>query len=148
MDSDCLFFNSPKTVGHGGGLATIFKICFKCKLLLVDNFLSFEVQLSKVDLPTSLLYVLVYKPPKFSKDFIQEFSDFLASLVDSFNLVQFISGPTNKKGHTLDLVFSFAFSVIKFEICDAAISDHCPVVFDFVLSCTKSIQIPSLTMLF
>lgn len=133
MDSDCLFFNSPKTVGHGGGLATIFKICFKCKLLLVDNFLSFEVQLSKVDLP---------------KDFIQEFSDFLASLVDSFNLVQFISGPTNKKGHTLDLVFSFAFSVIKFEICDAAISDHCPVVFDFVLSCTKSIQIPSLTMLF
>lgn len=58
---DCLF-NSPRTVGRGGEIATIFKNCFKCKLLPVENFLSFKVLLLRVDLTTSLLCALIYRP--------------------------------------------------------------------------------------
>ncbi len=28
---DCAFFSSPRASGHGGGVATIFRSCFKCK---------------------------------------------------------------------------------------------------------------------
>lgn len=78
--SDCLF-NSPRTVGCGAEIATIFNNCFKCKLLPVENFLSFEVQLLRVDLTTSLVFTVIYRPSNFNKDFIQEFSDLLTSLM-------------------------------------------------------------------
>ncbi|XP_058653551.1 uncharacterized protein LOC131553157 [Onychostoma macrolepis] len=164
---DYSFFNSPRTAGRGGGIATIFRNCFKCKRLPDEIFHSFEVQLFKVDFPTSLLCALVYRPLKYNKDFIQEFSDFLASLVsrsdsllivgdfnihvcchskplvkefsclmDSLNFIQSVTGPTHQKGHTLDLVFSRGFPVNNLDLCDAVISDHCPVIFDSVLSCT------------
>ncbi|KAG8008077.1 Adenosine deaminase domain-containing protein 2 [Nibea albiflora] len=42
--------------------------------------------------------------------------DFL-SLVDSFNLVQCVSGPTHEHGHTLDLILSHGLSVSNLEIC-------------------------------
>uniref|UniRef100_A0A3Q2VJF3 S1 RNA binding domain 1 n=1 Tax=Haplochromis burtoni TaxID=8153 RepID=A0A3Q2VJF3_HAPBU len=55
--------------------------------------------------------------------------DFL-SLIDSFSLAQFVSGPTQKQGHTLDLVQSLGLPVLNTEICDTFSCDHCPVVFD------------------
>ena len=36
--------------------------------------------------------------------------DFL-SLIDSFNLVQCVSGPTHEHGHTLDLVLSWSICI-------------------------------------
>ncbi len=56
---DYSFFNSPRTAGRGGGIATIFRNCLKCNGLPDEIFRSFEVQLFKVDLPTSLLCALV-----------------------------------------------------------------------------------------
>ena len=41
--------------------------------------------------------------------------DFL-NHVDSFNLVQSVSGPTQERGHTLDLVLSYGLPVLHLEI--------------------------------
>ena len=60
--------------------------------------------------------------------------DFL-SLIDSFNFVQWVSGPTHEHGHTLDLVLSHGLSVFNLVICDNVVSDHMPVLFDAGFSC-------------
>ena len=51
------------------------------------------------------------------------------SLIDSFNLVMSVSGPTQEQGHTLDLVLSYGLPVFNLETCDAVFSDHMPVLF-------------------
>lgn len=40
-------------------------------------------------------------------------------IIDSFNLVQSVTGPTHERGHTLDLVLSYGLPVFNLEICDA-----------------------------
>ncbi len=79
--SDCSFYSTPRPSGHGGGLATVFRNSFKCRLLPVDASFSFEAQLLKMDLNGPLLCVLVYRPPKVSTTFIHELSEFLSNQV-------------------------------------------------------------------
>ncbi len=79
--SDCSLYSTPKPSGHGGGLATVFRNSFKCRLLPVDASFSFEAQLLKMDLNGPLLCVLVYRPPKVSTTFIHELSEFLSNQV-------------------------------------------------------------------
>lgn len=55
---------------------------------------------------------------------------------DSFNLVQCVTGPTHEHGHTLDLVLSHGLSVSSLEICENALLDHMPVLFEVVFSST------------
>lgn len=62
--------------------------------------------------------------------------DFL-DVIDSFNLIQHVTVPTQEHGHTLDLVLSSGFMVDNLEIGDTVFSDHCPVVFDFMISFDK-----------
>jgi len=71
--------------------------------------------------------------------------DFL-NLVDSFNLVQSVSGPTQERGHTLELVLSYGLPVLNLEICDAFFSDHMPVLFDVTLAC-ETVKLTLLTPL-
>ncbi len=78
---DCSLYSTPKPSGHGGGLATVFRNSFKCRLLPVDASFSFEAQLLKMDLNGPLLCVLVYRPPKVSTTFIHELSEFLSNQV-------------------------------------------------------------------
>ncbi len=75
------FLFAPRPSGHGGGLATVFRNSFKCRLLSVDASFSFEAQLLKMDLNGPLLCVLVYRPPKVSTTFIHELSEFLSNQV-------------------------------------------------------------------
>ncbi len=79
--SDCSFYSTPRPSGHGGGLATVFRNSFKCRLLPVGASFSFEAQLLNMDLNGPLLCVLVYRPPKVSTTFIHEFSEFLSNQV-------------------------------------------------------------------
>jgi hypothetical protein len=65
--------------------------------------------------------------------------DFL-NLIDSFNLVQSVNGPTHEHGHTLDLVLSYGISVSYVDVCDAVFSDHKPVIFG--VSCPCQIEKP------
>lgn len=67
-------------VGPAFLLTTIFRNCFKCTPVSATNFVSFEVQVFKVDLTRSVTFALLNRPPKYNKDFIQEFSEFLSSM--------------------------------------------------------------------
>lgn len=79
--ASCTFKNSPRSVGHSGGLATVYRNQYHCKLLPVDGFSSFEVHLMKNKRTCPVFCALIYRPPKYNKDFIVEFSEFLSSLV-------------------------------------------------------------------
>ncbi len=63
-----------------------------------------------------------------SRDFVQ--------LLDSFNLTQYVSGPTHKLGHTLDYVFS----VSNVTVSEAGLSDHWPVLFDSVITSSSPVN--------
>ncbi len=171
LPHDCCYFNSPQMSGRGGGIATVFKSFYKCKQLsLSSSFTSFELSLFELGRSHTVLCAVVYRPPKYNKDFIDEFFDFLAeimlkydsvlivgdfnvhvccpdkpmakgflNLIDSFNLVQSVSGPTQERGHTLVLVLSYGLSVFNLEICDAAFSDHMPVLFEVALACNTTV---------
>lgn len=58
--------------------------------------------------------------------------DFL-NVIDSFNLVQFVTDPTHEHGHTLDLVLSCGLQICNLEICESSFSDHMPVLFEISL---------------
>lgn len=73
--------NTPQSTGTGGGVATLFKDKFKCSLLPVENYLSFELQLVKLELSCIIDCAVIYRPPKYDKDFIQDFSYFVSSIV-------------------------------------------------------------------
>lgn len=167
LPPDCLYFNSPRSSGCGGGLATVFKLNFECKQLSPSvSYSSFELSLFELGHSPALLCAVVYRPPKYDKDFLNYFSDLLAEimprydqvlmvgdfnihicclekplvkdfldLVESFNLIQSVNGPTQERGHTLDLVLSSGLSVLNLEVGDAVFSDHMPVLFDFVPLC-------------
>ncbi len=60
-----------------------------------------------------------------SKDFLR--------LLDSFDFVQWVSGPTHAQEHTLDLILSRGVSVLDIKIEDAGISDHLPILFSVSL---------------
>ena len=60
--------------------------------------------------------------------------DFL-NIIDSFNLMQSVLGPTHEHGHTLDLVLSYGLPVLNLEVCDAFYLDHLPVLFEAAICC-------------
>lgn len=62
--------------------------------------------------------------------------DFL-TLIDSFNLVQSVSGATQERGHTLDHVLSLGRAVSHLEMCNAVHSDHMAVIFEVALAVGK-----------
>ena len=55
----------------------------------------------------------------------------LANLTSSFGLSQFVTGPTHKLGHTIDLVFAnrFEFDLPAIQPTNLEISDHLPIFF-------------------
>ena len=83
---DYSFFSSPRSSGRtGGGLATVVKNNFKCHPINIDHYPSFEVQVIKVDSVNPLLIALIYRPPKYHKDFIDQFASFLTSTITNFD---------------------------------------------------------------
>lgn len=140
---DCTYFNSPRFSGRGGGVATIFKEKFECRQLSSDINSSFELNIFELGRFQPVLCAVIYRPPKYNKDFINDFSDFLSGImsnydrvlivgdfnihvccpmkplvedflnvIDSFNLVQFVTDPTHEHGHTLDLVLSCGLQIL------------------------------------
>lgn len=52
------------------------------------------------------------------------------NVIDSFDLTQWVKGPTHKLGHTLDLVLSFNLHIQDIMIDEVVFSDHKPVFFN------------------
>lgn len=58
----------------------IFKHKFQCRELPPVFYTSFEVQLLELNCAPLILWAVVYRPPKFVKDFILQFTDLPGSL--------------------------------------------------------------------
>uniref|UniRef100_A0A8C5AN71 Reverse transcriptase domain-containing protein n=1 Tax=Gadus morhua TaxID=8049 RepID=A0A8C5AN71_GADMO len=164
LPDECSYFNSPRSSGRGrgGGIATVYKSDFKCKQISRLSPASFELSLFELGHSHTVLCAVIYRPPKYNKDFLMDFSVFLSdimpnydrvlivgdfnihvccpennslardflNIIDSFDIVQAVLGPTHERGHTLDLVLSYGLPVCNLEICDAFFSDHMPVLFE------------------
>lgn len=74
------FLSTPRVSSRGGGLASVFKQHLNCRLLPSKNYSSFELQLFLAPFACPLLCAVVYRPPKYNKDFILEFSELLGEL--------------------------------------------------------------------
>ena len=61
-----------------------------------------------------------------------QFATDFKSLLATFDLIQSVDKPTHHLGHTLDLVISSGLSVSVKEISETAISDHLPIVFEWI----------------
>lgn len=156
---DCNIFSSLNTGCRSVGEN------FNCRILPVECFASFEVQLCRVDLMYRIFCALIYRPLSYNTLFLKEFSDFLTTIVpnvdrllilgefnihvccpdkplvseflqtiDYFNLSQSFVGPTHEKGHTLDLILSYGFTLQIVRIEDCSFSDHKPILFNTFLS--------------
>lgn len=88
------------------------------------------------------LCVLIYRPPRYNKHFIQQFSEFLSHIVPNnililgdFNIhvccldkpmvseflqlvdfTQFVTSPTHEQGHILDLVLSLGLPISNIDV--------------------------------
>ena len=85
LPPDCNFFNSPRATGRGGGVASVYKSFFHCRQIPHAGFASFELQLFELILSFPVLCAVVYRPPKFNKDFIHDFADFLSGLMVKYD---------------------------------------------------------------
>ncbi len=68
------------------------------------------------------------------------------SLIDSFNMVQWVKDPTHTHGHTLDLVLSYGFSITDAQVFDTLLSDHWPVLFMLPFSQLSSSITPTVQL--
>lgn len=55
------------------------------------------------------------------------------SLLDTFDFLQWVSGPTQVQGHTLDLILSRGLTVLDIIINDGGLSYHVPILFSMPL---------------
>lgn len=84
LTPDCTFLNSPRTTGRIGGIATVLKSSLHCKLLAPSVFSSFELSSFVLGRSDPVLCVVIFRPPKYNKHFIKEFSDFLSSIMTDY----------------------------------------------------------------
>lgn len=77
--SEC--FNQPRVSGRGGGIACVYRKNFNCQLVHFNEFSSFEALTFKLTGSQSILFAIIYRPPKPPGRFLAEFPEFLSSLV-------------------------------------------------------------------
>ncbi len=117
----------------------MLKSCFSCRPVSTGSFTSFEKQMIGHNNP--FYGILIYGPPGQNSAFMNEFSDFLLSILklsgfmlpddfnihidnasdkfassfisitEYFNLTQHVTGPAHIRGHTLDLVFTLGLNI-------------------------------------
>lgn len=116
--------------------------------------------MSKCGSPVPFYCVLIYRPPGPARLFLEEFTDFLSSIVklehvlilgdfklyvdnpscqfateflfmtETFNFKQHVSDPSHNRGHILDLVLSTGLDIEQLMVEDVLISDHYCVSFN------------------
>ncbi|XP_014865742.1 PREDICTED: uncharacterized protein LOC106931877 isoform X2 [Poecilia mexicana] len=88
LPADCSYFNSPRASGRGGGTATVYKQDYKCKqCFLQTSFPNFEFTSFEMRHVNPVFCAVVYRPPKYNKDFISDFSDFLSGIITNYEHV-------------------------------------------------------------
>lgn len=64
---DCTYFNSPRTTGQGGGVATVFKKRSIYRQLLPAFYFSVESNIFELDRSHPILCAVIYRPPKYTR---------------------------------------------------------------------------------
>ncbi len=126
--------NTGLTVRRGGGVAALFKDVYQCKQVSFGQYLSFEYPGILLKGAPRILFIIIYRPPKYSPAFVEEFTELLSmissefdcfaiagdfnihidnaqikttkeiiTVLNTFDLIQHVHGPTHNRGHTLDL---------------------------------------------
>ena len=169
--SNFSFSESHRTAKRGGGTASIVQNCLRHTNILFDDFTTFEYHAILLKCKPKILAVTVYRPEHHSNFFDEfaEFlsllhtqhdqiiltgdfnihvdipSDPIANeflhLLDSMGFTQHVSGPTHKKGHTLDLVITKNLNTTITSVTPPTISDHSCIL--FTVEIQKVIQKPA-----
>ncbi len=158
------FISVCRTVRRGGGVAALFKDVYQCKQVSFGQYLSFEYLGIVLKGAPRILFIIIYRPPKYSPAFVEEFTELLSmissefdcfaiagdfnihidnaeikttkeiiTVLNTFDLIQHVHGPTHNRGHTLDLLISRGLNIV---IKDVALSDHFCIFFDILISVT------------
>ncbi len=131
------------------------------------QYLSFEYLGIVLKGAPRILFIIIYRPPKYSPAFVEEFTELLSmissdfdcfaiagdfnihidnaeikttkeivTVLNTFDLIQHVHGPTHNRGHTLDLLISRGLNISSIVIKDVALSDHFCIFFDILISVT------------
>ncbi len=161
------FISVCRTVRRGGGVAALFKDVYQCKQVSFGQYLSFEYLGIVLKGASRILFIIIYRPPKYSPAFVEEFTELLSmistefdyfaiagdfnihidnseikttkeiiTVLNTFDLIQHVHGPTHNRGHTLDLLISRGLNISSIVIKDVALSDHFCIFFDILISVT------------
>ena len=85
LPTDRSFFSTPRTTSKGGGTASIYKNKFHCSLIQpLATYTSFEFHTFDLRMSSPVFCAVIYRPPK-SKDFINEFADFLSRTMINYD---------------------------------------------------------------
>ena len=79
------FMHRPRLSGRGGGVAVIYKKHFKCTPIPHQAVQSFEYLGLIINSKTPILVLVIYRPPKPSPMFIEEFSELLSLFTPKFD---------------------------------------------------------------
>ncbi|XP_064421669.1 uncharacterized protein LOC135359587 [Latimeria chalumnae] len=83
-----LVIHCPRLHRRGGGVAICFRSNFKCTRTLWKDTSSFEHMIATCGAGVNLRILLIYRPPRWNAEFLNEFSELISWLVlESSNLI-------------------------------------------------------------
>ncbi len=74
-----------RTVRRGGGVAALFKDVYQCKQVSFGQYLSFEYLGVALKGAPCILFIIIYRPPKYSPAFVEEFTELLSMISSEFD---------------------------------------------------------------
>ncbi len=74
------FISVCRTVRRGGGVAALFKDVYQCKQVSFGQYLSFEYLGIVLKGAPRILFIIIYRPPKYSPAFVEEFTELLSMI--------------------------------------------------------------------
>ena len=81
------FVSEVRLHKKGGGVAVLFHDSFQYKQMSYKNFASFEYVALQMNSPGRVLFVNIYRPPKNSTSFFEDFSELLSIICVDFDCV-------------------------------------------------------------
>ncbi len=79
------FISVCRTVRRGGGVAALFKDVYQCKQVSFGQYLSFEYLGIVLKGAPRILFIIIYRPPKYSPVFVEEFTELLSMISSEFD---------------------------------------------------------------
>ncbi len=79
------FTSVCRTVRRGGGVATLFKDDYHCKQISFGQYLSFEYLGILLKGAPHILFINIYRPPKYSPVFVEEITELLSMISSEFD---------------------------------------------------------------